>query len=117
MALITLKKRLEFVQSNKKSIKYNSSNFIIQILKKKNVDYPCFGFTITKKIGTAVVRNKIKRRLKSIIRLLLKDQNQYFYTSYNYVLICKKEIVRVSYDDLINEMRNKFKLIKNINNV
>ena len=39
---------------------------------------PHFGFTITKKIGSAIVRNKIKRRLKSIIRELLKYKDKYF---------------------------------------
>ena len=70
---------------------------------------PYFGFTITKKIGSAILRNKIKRRLKSIIRELLKYKDKYFDLSSNYILICKKEIVKVSYDDLQNELMDKFK--------
>ena len=75
----------------------------------KNDNIPHFGFTITKKIGSAIVRNKIKRRLKSIIRELLKYKDKYFDLSFNYILICKKEIVKVSYDDLENELMDKFK--------
>ena len=70
---------------------------------------PHIGFTITKKNGTAVVRNRIKRRVKSIIRKLLKNKDKYFDLSFNYILICKKEIVKVSYDDLENELMDKFK--------
>ena len=110
MSLITIKKRSEFIRSNKFSKKIYTPNFIIQKLEsKKNENMPHFGFTITKKIGSAILRNKIKRRLKSIIRELLKYKDKYFDLSSNYILICKKEIVKVSYDDLRNELMDKFK--------
>ena len=110
MTLITIKKRSEFIRSNKFSKKIYTSNFIIQKLESnKNNNIPHFGFTITKKIGSAIVRNKIKRRLKSIIKELLKYKDEYFDLSFNYILICKKEIVRVSYHDLKNELIDKFK--------
>ena len=110
MTLITIKKRSEFTRSNKFSKKIHTSNFIIQKLESNKTDnIHHFGFTITKKIGSAIVRNKIKRRLKSIIRKLLKYKDKYFDLSFNYILICKKEIVRVSYHDLKNELIDKFK--------
>ena len=68
MTLITIKKRSEFIRSNKFSKKIYTPNFIIQKLESNKTDnLPHFGFTITKKIGSAIVRNKIKRRIKSII--------------------------------------------------
>ena len=110
MTLITIKNRTEFIRSNKLAKKINTKNFIIQKLESRSIDkVPHFGFTITKKIGSAIVRNKIKRRLKSIIRELLKYKDKYFDLSFNYILICKKEIVKVSYNDLENELMDKFK--------
>ena len=110
MSIITIKKRSEFIRSNKFSKKIYTPNLIIQIFESNKFDnVPHFGFTITKKIGPAIVRNKIKRRLKSIIRELLKYKDKYFDFSFNYILICKKEIVKVSYDDLDNELMDKFK--------
>ena len=110
MTLITIKKRSEFIRSNKFSKKIHTSNFIIQKLESNTINkVPHFGFTITKKIGSAIVRNKIKRRLKSIIRKLLKCEDKYFDLSFNYILICKKEVVKVSYNDLENELKDKFK--------
>ena len=110
MTLITIKKRSDFIRSNKFSKKIYTPYFIIQKLETNNIDnLPHFGFTITKKIGSAVVRNKIKRRLKSIIRELFKYKDKYFDLGFNYILICKKGIVRVSYNDLENEMMDKFK--------
>ena len=110
MTLITIKKRSEFLRSTKFSKKIYTPHFIIQKLgSNENKNIPHFGFTITKKIGSAIVRNKIKRRLKSIIRELLKYKDKYFDLSFNYILICKKEIVKVSYNDLKNELMGKFK--------
>ena len=110
MTLITTKKRYEFIKSNKFSKKIHTPNFTIQKLKLDVVNkVPNFGFTVTKKIGSAIIRNKIKRRLKSIIRELLKYKDKYFDLSFNYILICKKEIVKVSYVDLENELMDKFK--------
>ena len=110
MTLITIKKRCGFIKSNKFSRKIHSPNFIIQILRSDEVSkVPLFGITITKKIGSAIMRNKIKRRLKSIIRELLKYKCKYFNLSFNYILICKKDIVKVSYSDLENELMDKFK--------
>ena len=109
MTLITIKKRSEFIRFSKFSKKIHTPIFIIQKLESNVVNkVPHFGFTITKKIGSAIVRNKIKRRLKSIIRELLKYRDKYFDLSFNYILICKKEIVKVSYIDLQNELMNIF---------
>ena len=36
-------------------------------------DGPRFGFTVTKKIGNAVVRNRMKRRLRALSRELLPE--------------------------------------------
>ncbi len=113
MSILTIKKRSDFITSNKEATKIHGRSFIIQKLKRDELNVePHFGFTATKKIGTAVVRNKIKRRLKSIIRNLLNKKNEYFDLSINYVLICKKEIVMVSYKDLETEIKAKFKTIK-----
>ena len=110
MTLITIKKRSEFIKSNKFSKKIYTPNFIIQKIETNKTDkIPYFGFTITKKIGSAIVRNKIKRRLKAIIKELLKCKDKYFDLSFNYVLICKKEIVKLSYNDLKNELKDEFK--------
>ena len=110
MTLIIIKKRSEFIRSNKFSKKIHTTNFIIQKLESnEDNEVPHFGFTITKKIGSAIVRNKIKRRLKTIIKELLKCKDKYFDLSFNYILICKKEIVRVSYNDLEKELMYKFK--------
>ena len=75
MKLQTLKKRKEFVLSNKFAKKIFSKNFIIQ--KYTNLDDKDaslkFGFTATKKIGNAVSRNRAKRRMRSLVSRFIKE--------------------------------------------
>ena len=33
------------------------------------MDAPRFGFTVTKKVGNSVIRNRIRRRLREAVRL------------------------------------------------
>ena len=52
---------------------------------------------------------KVILKTCKLLRELLKYRDKYFDLSFNYILICKKEIVKVSYDDLHNELMDKFK--------
>lgn len=57
-----------------------------------------FGFSISKKVGKAVVRNKIKRQLKNaIIPLTAKIDN-----GYNYIFVVRPVAATLSYDELVS---------------
>lgn len=82
MRLTTLKKSVEFrrVRGGRRS---GTDAFLIEGKERsagpaENAGENCdvrsrFGFTVTKKLGGAVVRNKIRRRLKSVVRSLDAD--------------------------------------------
>ncbi len=66
---------------------------------------PKFAFIISKKIDkSAVIRNKVKRRLASEIEKILKDIKP----GYNFVFIVKKEILDRKTNDLENIIKNLF---------
>ena len=66
-----------------------------------------FGISIPKKTGTAVVRNKIKRQIKNII-----DTNKiHIQNNYNYVIIIRKEILELTYQEKEKELITLFKKI------
>ena len=46
---------------------YWNRNLVLYIMKN-GLDHSRVGFTVTKKIGNSVVRNRVKRRLKEIYR-------------------------------------------------
>ena len=42
---------------------------VVQARKRDDQDEPRIGFTVTRKLGNAVVRNRIKRRLREAVRV------------------------------------------------
>nr|WP_255670756.1 ribonuclease P protein component [Cognatishimia sp. F0-27] len=65
------------------------------------------GFTCSKKVGNAVARNRAKRRLREIARLVLPELGR---DGYDYVLIGRAEKTalrdfRMMQDDLRNALR------------
>ena len=106
MKLQTLKKRKEFVLSNKFAKKIFSKNFIIQkytYLDDKNASLK-FGFTATKKMGNAVSRNRAKRRMRSLVSRFIKDDITCFDDKSSYVLVAKSSLNKALFINLYSEM-------------
>jgi ribonuclease P protein component len=62
------------------------------------------GFSISKKLGKAVIRNKIKRRLKEIIRL-----NCNLSSEYDLVFVARKPVISLDYYKLQKTVINLLK--------
>lgn len=67
-----LLKRSDFVRTAKQGTKFVMHTLVMQAVPS---DYPHFrvGFTVTKRCGNAVVRNRIKRRLRAVMFELSKE--------------------------------------------
>ena len=107
MKLVTLKKRRDFVLSNKHGQKTYSKNFILQEYCNPNMSDQdlIFGFTASKRIGNAVKRNRAKRRMRALISSLLKEDNILFKEKYSYVLIAKQSILKASFFKMHNQLK------------
>ena len=107
MKLRTLKKRKDFIKSNKFGKKYFSTSFILQKYTYPNQEetYLRFGFTATKKLGNAVIRNRAKRRMRSLITFYLKSDNNIFEDNNSYVLVAKKPLIKASFVNLKDEIK------------
>jgi len=64
-----LKRRAEFLRVASKGRKAATHGLVLQVLPRDDRDAARVGFTVTKKIGNAVVRNRTRRRLKEAARL------------------------------------------------
>ena len=60
------------------------------------------GFTATKKIGNAVIRNRAKRRLREAARALLPEHGL---PGYDYVLIARNSTTARDWTDLLDDTR------------
>ena len=65
-------------------------------------------FVAKKKIGNAVKRNRIKRKLKAITLKILKIKGA-INTNYTYIIICKTKSYTEKYDKIFLEMQKSFK--------
>jgi len=66
-----LHKRAEFLQVASKGRRAPAPGLVLQVLVRDDTDPPRLGFTVTKKVGNAVVRNRTKRRLRAAARAVL----------------------------------------------
>ncbi len=73
--------------------------------KKLNIS-----FVAQKKIGNAVKRNKIKRRLRNIMNDAIKKIKLNF--QYSYLLIAKKNVLEDEYENIKKTLFIDFKKIK-----
>ena len=68
-----LKKRAEFLRAAKSGRKAAVPGLVLQSLPRDDSEPARVGFTVTKKVGNAVVRNRTRRRLREAARLLLRQ--------------------------------------------
>ena len=68
----TLKKRADFVRLNR-ARKIMAEYFILRCGPATAEGLTEFGYTVTVKCGNAVVRNRIKRRLRALVRELAPE--------------------------------------------
>ena len=101
----------KFFGANFKKAKGFSASSNCLILKSLNNDLKIsrFAFVISTKIDKrATKRNLVKRRLREIIRLNLKNMK----SGYDILIIAKKGIVEKSYQELEKELSYLLKRIK-----
>ena len=79
-------------------------------LSDKNKKKLNLGIIAKKKIGNAVKRNLIKRRIKNIMNEAIKKENLNF--NYSYLLITKKTILDDQYENIKKAIFIDFKKIK-----
>ncbi len=90
-----IKKHQDFsaIIQNQKYLK--NQNFVLYN-KESKFDYPHFGIAVSKKLGNAVNRNLLKRRMRAILD---KYKNQ-LRTDQDYIIIMKENSKKTSYQEL-----------------
>ncbi|MHB1335821.1 MAG: ribonuclease P protein component [Candidatus Humimicrobiaceae bacterium] len=96
-----MKKEEDIKRIFKEGIYINKKYFIIYINKKESkVNKIRTRFIVTKKIGTAVIRNRIKRLFREILRLI----NIINFKEIEIIIIAKKNIKGISFWELSIEL-------------
>ncbi len=105
---VILKKRRDFLRAAK-DITIISHNVMLQAARPmfgEEQRSARIGFTATKRLGKANVRNRIKRRLRAVVQTLCSKLAM---DNVDYVLIGRLSTVSCSFDDLVRDMTYAFK--------
>jgi ribonuclease P protein component len=93
-----LRQRAEFLAAAK-GIKVPAAAFVLQALARSDDAPPRFGFTVSKKVGNAVARNRVRRRLREIVRRNPGAAP----VGHDYVLIGRRTALQAPFDRMIAE--------------
>ena len=98
-----LRKRAEFL-AVRQGEKRRGKLFLLEVLDRGDAGEPRVGFTVTKKVGNAVTRNRIRRRLKEAVRTHaagdMADGN-------DYVIVGRRDILDVPFGALKAELSRR----------
>jgi ribonuclease P protein component len=89
-----IRKRQDFLKVYEKGKPY-FFRFVVVYVLKNDLDISRLGVTIPKKVGSSVMRNRIKRILKESFRRVKNS----FSDNFDIVVNAKKEAVKLNYDE------------------
>ncbi|MCI5968444.1 ribonuclease P protein component [Helicobacter sp.] len=92
---MTLHTRQDFDRVYKSQKRWHSSHFVLFF--RENAQHKRVGFSVSKKVGNAVCRNRIKRRLRAVYRESMLDL-----VSGDMILLAKSGLDKVAYKTLQN---------------
>lgn len=99
--LETMRNRADFLACAR-GRRQGTTGMLVQALNRCDDGPVRVGFTCSKKVGNAVARNRAKRRLREVARLLLPDHGR---AGWDYVLIGSRDrTAERPFDDLQNDL-------------
>jgi ribonuclease P protein component len=99
-----LKQRADFLAAAA-GIKVPAAAFVLQARDRGDDNPPRVGFTVSKKVGGAVERNRVRRRLREVVRLSAPAQMR---AGTDYVLIGRRSALSVPFERLRADFADAF---------
>ena len=105
-AHLRLKQRREFLRVQRSGAKHHLPHFIAFVSRRRSsgsesgAELPTrLGITVTRKIGNAVTRNRIKRLVREVFRV----RREQLPPGLDLVLVAKQQAAQASYADVVSD--------------
>ncbi|MBT2733167.1 ribonuclease P protein component [Neobacillus sp. C211] len=105
---LRIKKNKEFQAAFQKGHSFANRQFVIYSLKKEGQDYFRIGLSVSKKIGNAVTRNRIKR----YVRQSIFELNEQLTPGNDYVIIARKPAAEMDFFEVKKSLTHVLKVGK-----
>ncbi len=98
-----VKKRPIFQAATHNGRKFVAAGLVLQALPNlRDTEAMRVGFTTTRKLGCAVVRNRIRRRLKAVAQIVLPPEAL---VGYDYIIVGRKAAFDRPFEMLLKDLR------------
>ncbi|RSL29619.1 ribonuclease P protein component [Salibacterium salarium] len=97
-----IKKNHEFSRIFEKGKSSANRQFVIYVLDKHEQSHFRAGLTVSKKMGNAVTRNRIKRLLREAVREMSEELQE----GKDYIIIARKPVVQMDYEEIKKSLKH-----------
>jgi ribonuclease P protein component len=103
-----LRQRADFLAAAT-GLKVPAAAFVLQQRKRADDGPVRLGFTVSKKVGNAVERNRVRRRLREVVRLSGSDRMQ---SGHDYVLVGRRAALKVPFDRIAEDFEGALRRLQ-----
>ena len=106
--MVRLKQRADFLAAAS-GAKVATAAFVLQGRNRDDGGPARVGFTVSRKVGTAVERNRVRRRLRNIVGRSAAESQR---SGYDYVLIGRRTALSRQFETMIEDFSNALQRIE-----
>jgi ribonuclease P protein component len=102
-----LRQRADFLAAAS-GVRAPAAAFVLQARKRREDQTVRVGFTVSNKVGNAVERNRVRRRLREVVRLSAALPAQ---AGHDYVLIGRRTALELPFERITNDFAGALKRV------
>ena len=106
--MVRLKQRADFLAAAS-GAKVATAAFVLQGRNREDGGPARIGFTVSRKVGTAVERNRVRRRLRDLVRRSAADGLR---SGFDYVLVGRRTALSRQFDQMTEDFSNALRRLE-----